>query len=84
MCCLCSFTWQYSFQMSVLFVLVMRNMYQTWGDVSFITGLHCLSISPPETDRCGRVLSVTATVVGNGHCGCERSTDKAQPSLFPL
>lgn len=73
LCRLCSFSWQYSFQMSVLFALEMRNMYQTQGDVSFITGSQCPSVSPPKTDRyhTAVLLSVADTGVRNSHCGCE-------------
>lgn len=84
LCCLCSFTQRCSFQMSVLFVLEMRNMYQMWGDVSFITGSNCPSISPPTTDRYGRVLSAADTVVTNGHCGCECVSLSGQIKQNPL
>ena len=89
LCCLCSFSRRYSFQTPALFVLEMRNMYQTLGDVSFITGSHCpTSISSPETDRYGREYCLWLT-------RCHKrslwmwvrlipGTDKAEPSLFPL
>lgn len=59
-------------------------MNQAQGGVSFITGCHCPSISPPETERYGRGLSVADAVVRSAHCGCECISFPGQIKQSPL